>query len=90
MSTAPALTLLDGIACDHTACSAGVRAQVALVRALVDEIDRGRSGANALALHEQLDEESDRLAQMLDGETPAPLLAGGVEAVGVAEDAPGS
>jgi hypothetical protein len=87
MSTAPALTLLDGIARDHTVCSAGVRAQVAFVRALVDEIDRARSGANAIALHEQLDEESDRLAQMLDGEASAPLRAGGAEAVGVAEDA---
>jgi hypothetical protein len=87
MSTAPALTLLDGIARNHAACSAGVRAQVAFVRALVDEIDRHRSGANAIALHEQLDEESDRLTQMLDDEASAPLLAGEAEAVRVAEDA---
>ena len=76
MSTAPALTLLDGNARDYAACSATVRAQVAFVRSLVDEIARGRSGANAIALHEQLDEENDRLAQMLDVELAAPLLLG--------------
>ena len=69
-----------------SACSAGVRAQVAFVRALVDEIDRGRSGANAIALYEQLEEESDRLAQMLERETSAPDLGGVAGAVGVAED----
>jgi hypothetical protein len=68
MSTAAALTLLDGIA-DRAARGRGVRTQAAFVRSLVDEIDRRHeSRAGVIALNEQLDEESNRLAQLLGSE----------------------
>jgi hypothetical protein len=71
MSTATALKLLDGIG-DHPACDRGVRAQVAFVRALVDEIDRRQeSRTGVTALNDQLDEESARLAQLLGNEVGA-------------------
>ncbi len=73
MSTTAILALLDGIGRDHEGCAPVlVRTQVAFVRALTDEIGSPpRAGGTCVVeLHEQLEEELERLERMLGG---APL-----------------
>lgn len=77
MATAPTLEILRAAAGDAPR-DPTVRTQVALVRALVDEIER-RSGLDARgsALFSQLDEETARLKRMLAepvSEPPASLV----------------
>jgi hypothetical protein len=66
MMTERALSLLDGLGPDDETRAADVRTQVALVRSIVDTIDRHR-GSDPLKtdLDDQLGEEIDRLARMI-------------------------
>ena len=77
MSMAAALTLLDGIAGDPAVRDVSVRTQVGFVRALVDEIARGRRvDEEAAALLDQLDEELRRLEQMVGERQSLPPTSG--------------
>lgn len=94
MPTQSVLTLVDAIAEDAThiglsTSDDGLRAQAALVRALVDELGhRHPSEKRMAALHAQLGEELARLAELVPDRSSAPggHPAGAIEVLLVEDD----